>query len=449
MPFSTDGQLCIDTGTVTSPTYINGKAVGAKGLYAFAYTEFVATATNLLPAGWTLTRASTGTYFDSAGLLQTAAIDAARGTYRYNGSAWVFDGTIVEAAATNSLLRSRALGTAPWVGTGTAGAQNATGIDGAANTAWTLTDASAVAFDGYYQAGSITVANDSNSHAVSVRILKDGNTTTFPSLYAVLGGGTGVTVAAVINTSTGAFTAQQLSGTGGGSVVDEGLWWKLTVYVNNNSTGNTILAVQMYPAYTTGTTASASTVAAQRSCVVDQFDHRPNSTVTDSPIITADVAVTRAADVLTAPTAGLLVNGQGFAAARFRAISVPSTGFNQSVIGSSGVGEGIPLYFSANASPSELAVFDVTAARLFGTSAQIPSAGTVCFVATTWAGSSCQGAKNGVTGSAQTFDTSMNLGATLQIGDAFGGAMPYSMVLQSLRLGLTAASSAQLTTFTT
>lgn len=54
----------------------------------------------------TFTRASSGTYFDSAGVMQTATTDVPRFNYEYNGSSWVAKGLRIEPAATNLLLRS-------------------------------------------------------------------------------------------------------------------------------------------------------------------------------------------------------------------------------------------------------------------------------------------------------------------------------------------------------
>ena len=64
--------------------------------------------TPLFQANVSFTRASTATYFDSTGTLQTAAINAARFPYAYNGSAWVPQGFLVEAAAANLYLNSQA-----------------------------------------------------------------------------------------------------------------------------------------------------------------------------------------------------------------------------------------------------------------------------------------------------------------------------------------------------
>ncbi|MDE1902167.1 MAG: hypothetical protein KGI37_11110, partial [Alphaproteobacteria bacterium] len=55
-----------------------------------------------------VSRASTATYFDGTGTLQTAASGTARSaTYSYNGSSWVANsGTLIEPAATNLILYS-------------------------------------------------------------------------------------------------------------------------------------------------------------------------------------------------------------------------------------------------------------------------------------------------------------------------------------------------------
>ena len=66
-----------------------------------------------LPSGVTLTRASTGTYVDSAGVLQTAAIDAARFNYLNKGVLGI-PSLLVEPASTNLWLRSQEFDNAVW-----------------------------------------------------------------------------------------------------------------------------------------------------------------------------------------------------------------------------------------------------------------------------------------------------------------------------------------------
>ena len=381
-----------------------------------------------VPAGHTLTRAGTNaTYFDATGLLKTAGANVAR--FGYNPATLALNGLMVEGAATNDLLQSRTLSTAPWVLSGTAGAQNATGVTGAANTAWTLTDASAAAFDGTYTAGVMTIANDSNAHAVSCFVLKDANSTAFPALRVFTSGGTGSTLDLVLNTSSGAFTAQQIAGTGGGNVENYGLWWKVTAYVNNNSTGNVSLNVVFFPAYTSGTTASAASVTPQRSCVVDQFDHRANSTVTDSAIITTAASSTRNADALTAATSGILAGTQGFTAMQVIPIIAPTSG---NLIAATN----LPMNINAG----QLSLNDGTSARDF--SALTLTVGTAVSLATTWGGVNCNGSIGGVLGTSRTFDGDMNLGATITV---LGGV---SAFLKSLRYGMTNLSDSSLRSMT-
>jgi len=67
-----------------------------------------------LPAGVTLTRASSGYRFNSSGVLVSETTDVARFQYLYTGSAWVASGLLVEEATTEILTYSEQFDNAGW-----------------------------------------------------------------------------------------------------------------------------------------------------------------------------------------------------------------------------------------------------------------------------------------------------------------------------------------------
>ena len=92
---------------------------------------FSATFTSSLPGSVTFTRASTGTYFNSSGVLSSAAIDVAR--IDTNPSTLAARGLLIEESRTNGLTYSEQLDNAAWTkGSGTVVTANqATAPDGA------------------------------------------------------------------------------------------------------------------------------------------------------------------------------------------------------------------------------------------------------------------------------------------------------------------------------
>src|SRR3954469_16644246 len=78
------------------------------------------TAISSLPTGVSFSRATTGTRFNSSGVLVTEAIDAPRFDYAWNGSAWVAVGLLIEEQRTNSLLQSNTFSNAAWLKAGSA-----------------------------------------------------------------------------------------------------------------------------------------------------------------------------------------------------------------------------------------------------------------------------------------------------------------------------------------
>lgn len=93
--------------------------------------------TGVLDPRITFTRTTTGTYIGSDGLIKTAAINEPR--FEYDPTTLQPRGLLIETAATNILLHSSDLTQTAWVPVGATVAMTATGPDGAANSATTVT----------------------------------------------------------------------------------------------------------------------------------------------------------------------------------------------------------------------------------------------------------------------------------------------------------------------
>lgn len=111
----------------------------------------------------TFTRASAANYFDSSGILQSAAINTPRFDSVISTGAYL--GYRSEGARTNLLLWNRDFTNAAWVKLLGTAAKTATGIDGVANSASTLTATS----DGATYLQTITAAASSRSFAIYVK----------------------------------------------------------------------------------------------------------------------------------------------------------------------------------------------------------------------------------------------------------------------------------------
>lgn len=137
----------------------------------------------LLQSPTTLTRASAATYFDSAGLLKSAAVDVAR--VDYDPLTLVKKGLYIESAMTNVCLRSDDLSNASWVKTSCTAAKDAVGLDGNSNSCSTLTatGANATCLQSFVHAsgtrcGSFYIKRKTGSGTVEITI--DNGTTWTP-----------------------------------------------------------------------------------------------------------------------------------------------------------------------------------------------------------------------------------------------------------------------------
>lgn len=347
---------------------------------------------SLLPAGFSLTRASANaTSFDSTGTLVTSAANVARGTYRYNGTSWVFDGTIIEAAATNLATDVRDMTTVNWTrGATITVAQTGIGADGSANACSRLTGGAVAATNRVSQ--TLVAAASTRTYGPLIRRV----TGTGPILITQDGFATTTDVSSQINSS--GFTEVQISGS----------TLNATYGVQVSTNGDVIL--------------------------VDGNQFEAGSSKT-STILTG--GATRAADVLTAPTSGLLVNAQGFAAIGYRTIAGGATAAQLSTWTGSG-----SMLVTTNATTAF--IFDGTALAQVAATPQVP--GEIEKIASTWlAGSHVQIACNGTVGAQSALAGNLSNGATIRIGNHVSTlSEPISMVLQSLRLGTKPVTAGQL-----
>lgn len=180
--------------------------------------------------------------------------------FDYDPVTKVARGLLIEEQRTNLATFSNTFSDASWtaLGTKTVAVSGFNSPEGVAN-AWTLTDGSAVAFDGIQKV--VTVAADTTTYTASVFLRKTtGGTSSTFGINLAISGGTLVQAIPRINTDTGAV----LSGTA--TVNDAGSYWRVSCSVTNNaSVGNTTLAISLYPAtaaYNSGTDSAAATGSA-------------------------------------------------------------------------------------------------------------------------------------------------------------------------------------------
>lgn len=153
-------------------------------------------------------------------------------------------GLLAEEARTNLILRSEEFDNASWtkMGSPVTTANSTTAPDGA-GTADTLEDDSAASA---YYTQNMAVADDSNDHTFSLFVKKDSNTSRFPEFQLRYTGGTAVNGYTQLNTNTGATTNRIGSPTV--SVESVGDYWRIVMTLANNSSGNTFLTINVYPA---------------------------------------------------------------------------------------------------------------------------------------------------------------------------------------------------------
>ena len=200
---------------------------GANGLEQKNFSDIV-----------TFTRASTGTYFNSAGTLTTAAINEAR--FDFNPSTLAAQGLLIEESRTNLLLRSAEFDNASWVKTNSSVTANATAAPDGTTSGDKLLDNTT---NGQHWLRQDTTVVANTTHTVSLFIkAAERNQVRFGLLNAsTLANG----AYAAFNVSTGTISGQTTAGSATNvaysiTAVGNG-WYRCTVTatVDNSSTSIT------------------------------------------------------------------------------------------------------------------------------------------------------------------------------------------------------------------
>lgn len=211
------------------------------------------------------------------------------------------------SASVNSQIRSRAFDL--WGNGGTpTKIQDQVGIDGVPDTAWTLGDDNTGAAESVLS--NVTIPDDSNPAVFSAYIGKDADETRFPEFQLILTGGTERRIKTQVNTKTGVIVDRDIVGTAASSIESfSNNFWRLTLKVQNNSSGNTTATKKVFPSVTT----SWNTVetAAVGAVVVDWAQFELNKEFSSPPILTTGSATSRDATGIRHILAGYFNNSAG------------------------------------------------------------------------------------------------------------------------------------------
>jgi hypothetical protein len=268
---------------------------GGGGVSPVFQTDF--TAISSLPTGVSLTRSTTGTRFNSSGVLVAEAIDAPRFDYAWNGSAWVAAGLLIEEVRTNTILQSVDLSNGVWQFPAAASSVAHTGATNKSGSAsWRLTSSTASAVHGIQQ--QVTLAAGVLSVALDVKYVDNQ--------WIALGvydSGYKIASFDVLNGVKGSFADTGFTSTikslGGG-------WYRIT------ATYTAVSANPYFAFFLNQIDFSVQTWAPSSAVSVDiDFPQFEAGAFATSYIPTTSAAVTRNADVATvpfnAPTAGTMI----------------------------------------------------------------------------------------------------------------------------------------------
>jgi hypothetical protein len=255
---------------------------GGGGVSPAFQTDF--TAISSLPTGVSLTRSTTGTRFNSSGVLVTEAIDAPRFDYAWNGSAWVAAGLLIEEQRTNIIFPSIPGGIWNSSNTGTATGASGTSPDGTNDAVKITSSAGSGTYRGLY--ASTTGITNGTSYTFSAFAKSNGVQWIILDLYD------GANQDVWFDLTNGIVGGASAGSTGTIQNIGNG-WYRVTH--TRTATPSNILLPGLYPADANNSATFTSTGSNGPLVFGAQMEAGPFAT---SYIPTTTAAVTRSADVV-------------------------------------------------------------------------------------------------------------------------------------------------------
>jgi len=171
-------------------------------------------------------------------------------------------GVLIEPKGKNICLQSRNFDTSPWINAGANPTANATGVDGGANKAFTVSHDGSGGWKSFSQ--PISISADTTSYCAGFFIKKTTSATTFPGMEIGFTGGTNNYGSITINTDVGTITSRDATAPDDSGITDTGGdFWQVWVIHSSPTSDNTTFSLHLYVAVNTdasGTWVMSNTV---------------------------------------------------------------------------------------------------------------------------------------------------------------------------------------------
>ena len=229
---------------------LSGFRVNPPGIPATLDLDFASRLSLTSPSGITpsFSRASTGTYFTSSGVLTSAAINGPRFNHVYNGSSWVSKGLLVEEQRTNLHLYSQQFDNAAWLKFDSTVSANFAAAPDSSITADKVIPNTANAAHGLYNNSAISISSGAN-YTTSIYAKASG----YNFIFVVGNVNASSTLGGVcVNLTDGSQSNGGASGTYSVTNVGNG-WWRISCSLTSVGTNGYF---EIYPRSTAGNNAS-------------------------------------------------------------------------------------------------------------------------------------------------------------------------------------------------